>query len=280
MKSNNNESPKNDPNFSHSQNSVIKFEEYYENVDEDHHNQVNENKENIDEPNDIDLEREEMENDYELVKSLNNLKERNKKLDSINKYQKIKIESLEGELEKAIAQLKIKDAEIEDLKNSTNNQGKSAQNKTATYVAQINNLNLQIDKYKALLNDKKNEYNTLLEKYNEIHKKYDQNIVQEKKVKQELITKDKQIAKLIEELDKKNVVITSSAATQIKEKENERLILENKKLEKQKNEIYTAFKKSLKLCSILKRQKVHLENARLLAFTEDEFKNLLEQNKI
>lgn len=280
MKSNNNESPKNDPNFSHSQNSVIKFEEYYENVDEDHHNQVNENKENIDEPNDIDLEREEMENDYELVKSLNNLKERNKKLDSINKYQKIKIESLEGELEKAIAQLKIKDAEIEDLKNSTNNQGKSAQNKTATYVAQINNLNLQIDKYKALLNDKKNEYNTLLEKYNEIHKKYDQNIVQEKKVKQELITKDKQIAKLIEELDKKNVVITSSAATQIKEKENERLIQENKKLEKQKNEIYTAFKKSLKLCSILKRQKVHLENARLLAFTEDEFKNLLEQNKI
>ena len=280
MKSNNNESPKNDPNFSHSQNSVIKFEEYYENVDENHHNQVNENKENIDEPNDIDLEREEMENDYELVKSLNNLKERNKKLDSINKYQKIKIESLEGELEKAIAQLKIKDAEIEDLKNSTNNQGKSAQNKAATYVAQINNLNLQIDKYKALLNDKKNEYNTLLEKYNEIHKKYDQNIVQEKKVKQELITKDKQIAKLIEELDKKNVVITSSAATQIKEKENERLILENKKLEKQKNEIYTAFKKSLKLCSILKRQKVHLENARLLAFTEDEFKNLLEQNKI
>lgn len=280
MKSNNNESPKNDPNFSHSQNSVIKFEEYYENVDEDHDNQVNEDKENIDEPNDIDLEREEMENDYELVKSLNNLKERNKKLDSVNKYQKIKIESLEGELEKAIAQLKIKDAEIEDLKNSSNNQGKSAQNKTATYVAQINNLNLQIDKYKALLNDKKNEYNTLLEKYNEIHKKYDQNIVQEKKVKQELITKDKQIAKLIEELDKKNVVITSSAATQIKEKENERLIQENKKLEKQKNEIYTAFKKSLKLCSILKRQKVHLENARLLAFTEDEFKNLLEQNKI
>lgn len=280
MKSNNNESPKNDPTFSHSQNSVIKFEEYYENVDEDHENQVNDNKENLEEPNDIDLEREEMENDYELVKSLNNLKERNKKLDSVNKYQKIKIESLESELEKAMAQLKIKDAEIEDLKNSSNNQGKSAQNKTATYVAQINNLNLQIDKYKTLLNDKKNEYNTLLEKFNEIHKKYDQNIVQEKKVKQELITKDKQIAKLIEELDKKNVVITSSAATQIKEKENERLLQENKKLEKQKNEIYAAFKKSLKLCSILKRQKVHLENARLLAFTEDEFKNLLEQNKI
>ena len=36
----------------------------------------------------------------------------------------------------------------------------------------------------------------------------------------------------------------------------------------------------LQLCSILKKQKVHLENARLLAFTEEEFKNLMEENKI
>ena len=102
----------------------------------------------------------------------------------------------------------------------------------------------------------------------------------ERKTKQELINKDKQIAKLLDELDKKNIVITSTTEQKIKDKEIDKLVQENKKLEKQKNEIYTAFKKSLKLCSILKRQKVHLENARLLAFTEDEFKNLLEQNKI
>ncbi len=102
----------------------------------------------------------------------------------------------------------------------------------------------------------------------------------ERKTKQELINKDKQIAKLLDELDKKNIVITSTTEQKIKDKEIDKLIQENKKLEKQKNEIYAAFKKSLKLCSILKRQKVHLENARLLAFTEDEFKNLLEQNKI
>ena len=64
------------------------------------------------------------------------------------------------------------------------------------------------------------------------------------------------------------------------DKELEKLSNEVKKLEKQKNELYIAFKKSIKLCSILKRQKVHLENARLLAFTEEEFKQLLEQNKI
>ena len=275
MNSNNKDSLPNPLALDHSQSSVVKLEEYYENIG-DNQEPNNSDKENFE----VDPEREEMENDYELMKNLNSLKERNQKLESINKYQSIKIESLESELEKTLAKLKIKEAEIEDMKNSNNNQGKSSQNRTASYIAQINNLNLQIDKFKGLLNDKKNEYNLLLEKYNEIQKKFDQSVLMEKKNKQELISKDKQIVKLIEELDKKNIVITSSTTQQIKEKENEKLIQENKKLEKQKNEIYAAFKKSLKLCSILKREKIHLENARLLAFTEDEFKNLLEQNKI
>jgi chromosome segregation ATPase len=285
--------------------SISKFEEYYEHNEEEHtggnipnntdNNKIDLEQEDADlyeqyqhhdndnlnnENGDIDLEREEMENDYELMKSLNDLKEKNKKLEATTKYQKAKITTLESELEKAITQLKLKDAEIEDLKSKDTSQGKSAQNRTASYVAQINNLNLQIDKFKSLINEKKNEYNTLLEKYNELHKKLDQSLIYEKKVKQEIISKDKQITKLIDELDKKNVVITSSAASQMKDKEIEKLVNENKKLEKQKNEIYAAFKKALKLCSILKREKVHLENARLLAFTEEEFKNLLEQNKI
>ena len=283
-----NPSPPNEKNnkntLNHSPGSVIQFEEYYENNPEENSkdNKLNEENENIVNDENDDLEREEMENEYELVKNLNDMKEKNKKLESINKFQKIKIESLEEELNKAFSQIRIKENEIEEMKNPNNNNAnnKNNQNKNTSFVSQINNLNLQVDKYKNLVSDKKNEYNTLLEKFNDIQKKYNQCIVNERKTKQELINKDKQIAKLLDELDKKNIVITSTTEQKIKDKEIDKLIQENKKLEKQKNEIYAAFKKSLKLCSILKRQKVHLENARLLAFTEDEFKNLLEQNKI
>lgn len=223
-----------------------------------------------------EAEREEMENEFEYVKSLNELKEKNKKIEALNKYQSSKIEALQNELEKALNEIKSKDLEIESLKSS----GKTPSQENRKTLNQINALNLQLDKYKGMLSDKKTEISGLMEKINEQQKTIDQHAIAERKHKQEVSNKDKQIARLIEEVDR----LSSSAANQRNQgnvasaKDLEKLVNENKKLEKQKNEIYAAFKKSLKLCSILKRQKVHLENARLLAFTEEEFKQILEQN--
>jgi len=285
---------KDDIEDKNNQNNEVEFEEYYENEGREEKLMMTDGKnianfkeiitENIEndkirdskENEDDSLEREEMENEFELVKSLNDLKEKNKKLEAMNNYQKIKIETLENELDKVNNKLIMIELELNENKGGT----KGNNNSNTAYMNQIYTLNSQLDKYKNLVNDKKSEYKLLLDKYNDIQKKYNQLFINDKKRNQELINKDKQIVKLLDELDKKNVSIVSTTAQQMKDKENEKLIQENKKLEKQKNDLYAAFKKSLKLCSILKKQKVHLENARLLQFTEEEFKNLVEENKV
>lgn len=259
------------------QNDFIQFEEYYENSNHSREGGQDLNENNEDDYCD-EVEREEMENDYQLVKSLSELKDKNKRLESQVKYQQIKIDSLENEMEKALNELRLKDAELEDFKSKGTTP--SDYKKASMQAAQISNLNLQLEKYKTMLSDKKSEFSGLLEKYNDLQKNCDHNIMNEKKLKQEIISKDKQIARLLEELDKKNTnTLTPSNTKSSLDKENERLNNELKKMERQKNDLYVAFKKSLKLCSILKRQKVHLENARLLTFTEEEFKQLLDQNK-
>jgi len=247
-----------------------------EEFEEELRNKHNSNQDEYNYNDEDDPEREEMENEFQYVKSLNEVKDKNKKIEALNKYQSSKIESLQNELEKALNELKTKDLEIESLKSA----GKTPSQENRKTLNQINALNVQLDKYKNLISDKKNEINGLMEKINEQQKIIDQHSITDRKHKQEISNKDKQIARLIEEVDKlnSNNINPKNQANNLSSKDIERLTNENKKLEKQKNEIYTAFKKSLKLCSILKRQKVHLENARLLAFTEEEFKQILEQN--
>lgn len=85
----------------------------------------------------------------------------------------------------------------------------------------------------------------------------------------------------LEEVEKLKLALREAKISETGKNENirrdlDRLSEENKKLERQRNELLQAFKKQMKLIDVLKRQKMHIESAKLLAFTEDEFVKTLE----
>lgn len=86
--------------------------------------------------------------------------------------------------------------------------------------------------------------------------------------------------RIVEELDRCKTTIETlkqneKEARQFVRKDYDKLMSENAKLERQKSELVVALRKQFKLIDILKKQKTHLETAKCLSFSEDEFVRII-----
>lgn len=221
-------------------------------------------------------ERQSFEKDFQIMKKLNELKEENKELRRMNKIQETQIINLSNDYQNSL--LKVAELEgkfIPICSNSDQKQIMRLNEEIKKLTTQNTKLNLVIDKLKM---EKQEEIQLLKEKYNEVTKISDLAILNEKKHKQEIITKDKKIIKLIEEIE--NYQSLSLKGEGSNDKIIEDLKNENKQLDKQKNDLLQALKQSMKLISVLKRQKIHLEQSRLLNINEEKFNKLLQEGNI
>ncbi|CDW88177.1 UNKNOWN [Stylonychia lemnae] len=203
--------------------------------------------------------------------------EKSKEQEKIINFQKAKIAALQAELEDALKSQNKVESKHEDLES----QNKKLAEEAKKFNEKMNQSNIQMQKLKQQNQDLQTKLNSLEKSLQEQNKELDAIERDKKKTGQEVGTKDAKLNRAIEELEKYKLQLKEAKASEVSKsdtlrKDMDRLLEENRKLERQRNELMQAFKKQMKLIDILKRQKMHIEAAKLLAFTEDEFVKTLE----
>ena len=145
----------------------------------------------------------------------------------------------------------------------------------------MNAANLSLSKLKSELTEKDTQIIALEKALNEAKKDLDAGFRDQKQQQQSQGTKEAKLNRAVEELEKyklalKEAKLNESSKNEGIKRDLDKVTEENRRLEKQRNELLQAFKKQMKLIDVLKRQKMHIESAKLLAFTEDEFVKTLE----
>ncbi|XP_050396349.1 testis-expressed protein 9 isoform X2 [Patella vulgata] len=139
----------------------------------------------------------------------------------------------------------------------------------------------QIDKYKKIAEDAKSVSDSLQNQLSALRKENEQMKRTQKQHTANQSATEVRLNRALEEIEryKEQLLKAKSSSKDVTDQEKkkvEQLMNENRLLQKQKNELMTGFKKQLKLIDVLKRQKMHIEAAKMLQFSEEEFVKALE----
>lgn len=193
------------------------------------------------------------------------------------RFLKAKLRVLQEELDRVVAESNNKDekssAVERKVKELTEEQGRLQKTNQG--------LQSQIDKYKKLYDECKHKNEGLEQQLVALRKDLDSIQRDQKQSASNKNVTEVRLNRALEEAEKYKTALKKEK-TQSKDtgeqdrKRIEQLLAENKRLEKQKNELMTGFKKQMKLIDVLKRQKMHIEAAKLLQFSEEEFVKALD----
>lgn len=193
------------------------------------------------------------------------------------RFQNARILALQQELDKTIADLAARDTEVQQVRQENK--------QVSEEVKRLQKVGSAADQGQEKLRQQVAALETkckdLERERSDLSKEKDQLEVRLRKSDADISSKEARINRLTEECEKYKVNF-KEASNQDRDRatserrETERLTSEVRKLERQRAELVNAFKKQMKLIEVLKRQRAHMEAARVLSFTEDEFIRILE----
>ena len=135
------------------------------------------------------------------------------------------------------------------------------------------NMTSQLDKSKSELEEVRHKFSVLEEDNNLLKKEVEEARKESKKNLSKKSSSDIRLNRALEEAAKLRGQLLAAERDKKDALENgkksvDELTLKTKFLEKQRNELLHGFKKQMELIDVLKRQKLHLEAAHVLKYTE------------
>ncbi|KAL7751079.1 hypothetical protein RI367_003659 [Sorochytrium milnesiophthora] len=197
-------------------------------------------------------------------------------LEATNRYLKARLAVLEEELDRVIQ------SSGQQSKSADTSQGSfsALRAESAKLTKQNQTLNDQIAKLKKQSADQAKHTAHVEAQLASLKKELSSTQQDKKQSSSDITHRDARLNRALEDVDKLKAQLAKEQAggkeqLDTHRKTIERLTSEIKRQERQKSELLTGFKKQLQLIDVLKKQKVHLEVAKLLAFTEEEFMKAL-----
>ncbi|XP_038177367.1 testis-expressed protein 9 isoform X6 [Arvicola amphibius] len=193
------------------------------------------------------------------------------------RFLKAKLHVMQEELDSVVCECSKKEDEIQDLKSKVKNFEEDCVKQQRTISSQQS----QIEKYKNLFEEANNRCDGLQQQLSSIERELENKRRLQKQAATSQSATEVRLNRALEEAEKYKVELSKlrQSNKDIANEDHQKIEVlksENKKLERQKGELLIGFKKQLKLIDILKRQKMHIEAAKMLSFSEEEFMKALE----